>query len=137
MGAPPRANFPVSTPWVAVYHRDRKYGYALVTANYSYFSDGPGHANEARARAYVSNYRHRFVYAIRSAMQTYSANVRSHPTPLEAGTTLYEDVAYLPFAFSSEDEEQFKAVWALQHHHKVHIVQSLSISVYQVIIKIF
>jgi hypothetical protein len=51
MGAPPRANFPVSTPWVAVYHRDRKYGYAIITANDSYFSDGPGHANEARARA--------------------------------------------------------------------------------------
>lgn len=51
-------------------------------------------------------------------MQTYSANVRSHPTPLEAGTTLYEDVAYLPFAFSGEDEGQFKAVWAIHRELK-------------------
>jgi hypothetical protein len=113
MGAPPKARFPVSTPWVAVYHRDRQYGFALITAKYAYFSDGPGYANESRAQAYVSNYRDRFLYTVRAATQTYCANVRSYPTPLEAGTTVYEDVAYLPFAFAGEDDSQFDAVWAL------------------------
>lgn len=118
MGAPPQACFPVSTPWVAVYHRERNYGFALLTANHVYFSEGPGHANEARARAYVSNYRNRFLYTVRASTQTYRANTRSHPTPIEAGTTLYEDVAYLPFAFSGEDERQFEAVWSLHRELK-------------------
>ena len=118
MGAPPQACFPVSTPWVAAYHQDRKYGFAVLTANYAYFSDGPGYANEARARSYVSNYRNRFLYTVRASMQTYCANICSYPTPIEAGTTLYEDVVYLPFAFSSEDERQFDAVWALYRELK-------------------
>lgn len=117
-GAPPQASFPVSTPWVAVYHRDRKYGFAIVTADHAYFSEGPGHANDTRARAYVSNYRNRFLYTIRAATQTYRANIRSFPTLIEAGTTLYEDVAYLPFAFSGEDERQFEAVWSLHRELK-------------------
>ncbi len=122
MGAPPQACFPVSTPWVAAYHRERKYGFALLTLNYAYFSDGPGHANEARARAYVSNYRNRFLYTVRASMQTYCANVHSYPTPLEAGTTMYEDVAYLPFTFTEENERQFEPVWALYRELKSPLV---------------
>jgi hypothetical protein len=118
MGAPPPACFPVATPWVAAYHQERKYGFALMTLNYAYFSDGPGHANEARARAYVSNYRNRFLYTVRASMQTYCANICSYPTPLEAGTTLYEDVVYLPFAFKRENKEQFEPVWALYRELK-------------------
>lgn len=117
-GAPPQACFPVSTPWVAVYHRDRKYGFAIVTADHAYFSEGQGHANDTRARSYVSNYRNRFLYTIRAATQTYRANIRSFPTLIEAGTTLYENVAYLPFAFTGEDERQFDPVWSLQRELK-------------------
>jgi len=113
MGAPPQSRFPVNTPWVVVYHKEKKYGFALITANYAYFSDGPGHANESRQQAYISNYRGYGVYAIRSATQTYCAWFRSYHTPIEAGTTMYEDVAYLPFTFTREDGHQFDAVWAL------------------------
>jgi hypothetical protein len=113
MGAPPQSRFPVNTPWVVVYHREKRYGFALITANLAYFSDGPGRANETRAQAYVSNYRGHGVYAIRSVTQTYSAHFRSYHTPIEAGTTMYEDVAYLPFTFAREDKKQFDQVWAL------------------------
>ena len=113
MGAPPQSRFPVNTPWVVVYHQEKKYGYALITANLAYFSDGPGHANETRSQAYVSNYRGHGVYAIRSVTQTYCAYFRSYHTPIEAGTTMYEDVAYLPFTFTREDRRQFDPVWAL------------------------
>jgi len=113
MGAPPQSRFPVNTPWVVVYHREKKYGFALITANLAYFSDGPGHANETRQQAYVSNYRGYGVYSIRAVTQTYCAWFRSYHTPIEAGTTMYEDVAYLPFTFTREDRKQFDPVWAL------------------------
>jgi len=113
MGAPPQSRFPVNTPWVVVYNKEKKYGFALITAKYTYFSDGPGHANETRQQAYISNYRGYGVYSIRSATQTYCAWFRSYHTPIEAGTTMYEDVAYLPFTFTREDKHQFDPVWAL------------------------
>ncbi|MHB9107552.1 MAG: hypothetical protein ACYDCO_10900 [Armatimonadota bacterium] len=113
MGAPPQSRFPVNTPWVVVYHQEKNYGFALITANYAYFSDGPGHANESRSQAYVSNYRGFGVYSIRSSTQTYCAHFRSFHTPVEAGTTMYEDVAYLPFTYAREDKHQFDKVWAL------------------------
>jgi len=113
MGAPPQSRFPVNTPWVVVYNKEKKYGFALITVNYSYFSDGPGSANESRSQSYISNYRGYGVYSIRSATQTYCAYYRSYHTPIEAGTTMYEDVAYLPFSYKDEGKHQFDAVWAL------------------------
>jgi len=110
MGAPPPGHFPVDTPWVALYNREKKYGIALITAQYAYFTDGPGHANQSRPEAYVSNYRNSLLYSIRSATQTYNANAGSYLTPLPAGTIMYEDIAYLPFSFTGEDARQFQSV---------------------------
>jgi len=110
MGAVPPGHFPLSTPWFAVYNREKKFGIAMLIANYSYFTDGPGHPNESHTEAYVSDYRHVQLYTIRSATQTYNANAASYLTPLPAGTIMYEDTAYLPFSFAGEDARQFRAV---------------------------
>lgn len=110
MGAPPPARFPLDTPWVAFYNQKTKTGFAMVTANLAYFSEGPAHPNTSRQTAYASFYRGYFVYAIRSANQTYCAGVATYPTPMRAGTVLYEDVAYLPFSFAREDAKQFRPV---------------------------
>jgi len=110
MGAPPPGHFPFNTPWVAMYNREKKFGMALIIANYAYFTDGPGHANQSRAEAYVSNYRNSLLYSIRSATQTYNANANSYLTPLPAGTVMYEEAVYLPFSFTGEDGKQFAPV---------------------------
>jgi len=110
MGAPPPGHFPFNTPWVAMYHREKQFGIAMIIANYAYFTDGPGHANQSRTEAYVSNYRNALLYSIRSATQTYNANAGSYLTPLPAGTIMYEEAVYLPFSFTGEDARQFQPV---------------------------
>ena len=108
MGAPPPARFPFNTPWVAFYNREKKIGIAMITANLAYFSESAEHPNQSQQVMYASFYRGAFLYTIRSANQTYCANVRTYPTPMHVGTTMYEDVAYLPFSFSRENDKQFR-----------------------------
>lgn len=110
MGAPPAAQFLSDTPWVAFYHRGRKIGFALLTVSTAYLADGPWPPNRSQQMAYVSYYRESFLYCIRSAIQSYCADVRTYETPLHAGTLLHEDVAYLPFCFTQEDAAQFQPV---------------------------
>jgi len=97
MGAPPIANMPMSTPWIALYNAGKKYGMALITVKRAFFSERLHHPNRSRARAYVSDYRGISVYVMRSANQTYIAAIRCLPTRLHAGTVLYEEMVVVPF----------------------------------------
>jgi len=109
-GAPAAARMPIDTPWLALYNKDKGYGFAVHTLRQAYYQKGPFHPSTARGQSYVSVYRHYTVYSIRSMTQTYYANIRSLPVPLHAGTELYEDMVFVPFTFQGEGPAGFRTV---------------------------
>ncbi len=109
-GAPPAARMPVDTPWVAVYHADRRYGVAALTTRQAYYVKGPQHPVTTGQKSYISDYRHRLLYTIRSVTQTYHANINSLPVQVPAGTELYEEMLVLPFSLRGEDGQEFRDV---------------------------
>jgi len=110
-GAPAAARMPTDTPWIALYHADKKYGFSVHTIRYAYFNKGQHHPVTARRQSYVSVYRHYTIYTIRSMTQTYLANIHSLPVKVYAGTELYEEMAFVPFdLLPGSGEEMFKQV---------------------------
>lgn len=97
-GAPAASRMPVDTPWIALWHRDRGYGFAVHTIRHAYFGKGLRPPSIARQATYVSVYRNLALYTIRSYTQTYHANIRSMQVPLHAGTEVYEEMVWRPFS---------------------------------------
>lgn len=112
-GAPPVGRMPWNTPWVVFYNQQSKIGIAVITANQSYFEVGGGQPNRSNGMYYVSLYRDKYLYTLRALNINYSANIRTQISAMNAGTTAYEEMAFLPFTFSSEDKRQFDPVETL------------------------
>jgi len=115
-GSPPAARMPTDTPWIALYHADKKYGFSVHTLRQAYFNKEQYHSVTARRQSYVSVYRHYTLYTIRSMTQTYFANIHSLPVIVHAGTEFYEEMAFVPFeVLTGNNNEIFKQV---QNIHK-------------------
>ena len=102
MGAPPRGRLPLDTPWYAFINKDTGIGIAMIFRNAAWFNTGPHRTHQADGHLYMSLYRNRFLYATRAWTITYQANIRSRPTRLRAGDTMYEQSVLLPFRFNSQ-----------------------------------
>ncbi|MEN8203005.1 MAG: hypothetical protein ABFS28_10445 [Bacteroidota bacterium] len=113
-GSPPVANMPYNTPWMALYNAEEGYGMAMLTTGSALFNDKGQHPNTSRTRSYVSVYRGHLVYVIRAANITYFSGIRSLPTPLHAGTTLYEDMVLFPFGSGKGGEPDFNEIAAMR-----------------------
>ncbi len=112
-GAPAATRMPTDTPWIALWHREKGYGFGVHTIRQAYYGKGPQRPSMARQQAYVSVYRHRCLYTIRSLTQTYQADIRSLPVPLSAGTELYEVMIWSPFTLApGEGTDVLQAVEA-------------------------
>jgi hypothetical protein len=109
-GSPAIGRMAWSTPWVAFYNPQTKIGLAVITVNESYFTTGSGQPNRSNGMYYVSFYRGKFLYTLRALNINYSANIRTQASPMSAGTTAYEEMAFLPFTFAKTDAHQFQPV---------------------------
>jgi len=109
-GSPPIGRMDASTPWVAFYNPTTKIGLAVITMNQSYFETGGGQPNRSNSMYYVSFYRGKFLYTLRALNINYSANIRTMPSPMSVGTTAYEEMAFLPFSVTGNEDQQFAPV---------------------------
>lgn len=113
-GAPPPGRFPWDTPWVAFYNADTRIGIALITTRLAFFHDGAYHPNHSGGLYYVSLYHDRFLYTVRAMNMNYSSHIRTYPSLLRAGTTLYEEMAMMPFQSEAGSKNPFESVEALR-----------------------
>ncbi|MEN8228857.1 MAG: hypothetical protein ABFS38_11945 [Bacteroidota bacterium] len=113
-GSPPHANMPANTPWIALYNAEKGYGLATLTSGSALFNYKDQHPNTSQTRSYVSVYRGLLVYIIRAANITYLSDIRSMPTILHTGTTMFEELVLFPFSSGNGENPDFSEISAMR-----------------------